>query len=70
MIEELEDVERRMSRFLRRSGLSEKEERALARWNPAVDEKKINADYKDGVLNVHISKGTNVKSKSVEVKVS
>ena len=35
-----------------------------------ADEKKINADYKDGVLSVHIGKGTNVKSKSVEVKVS
>ena len=35
-----------------------------------VDEKHIQADFKDGVLNVHLGKSENVKPKAVEVKVA
>lgn len=35
-----------------------------------VDEKHIQADFKEGVLNVHLGKSENVKPKAVEVKVA
>ena len=35
-----------------------------------VDESKIRAEYKDGVLNVRLPKSATAKSKAVEVKVS
>lgn len=35
-----------------------------------VDEKHIQADFKEGVLNVHLGKSENVKPKTVEVKVA
>jgi len=35
-----------------------------------VDEKNVQADFKDGVLNVHLAKSETVKPKTVEVKVA
>jgi HSP20 family protein len=35
-----------------------------------TDEKTVRADYKDGVLNVHIGKSEALKPKAVEVKVA
>jgi HSP20 family protein len=35
-----------------------------------VDEKNIQADFKEGVLNVHLAKSEGVKPKTVEVKVA
>lgn len=35
-----------------------------------ADAAKINAEFKDGVLNVHIAKSEKAKSKAIEVKVS
>jgi HSP20 family protein len=35
-----------------------------------ADEKSVLADFKEGVLNVHLAKSANVKAKAVEVKVA
>jgi HSP20 family protein len=35
-----------------------------------ADDKKVQADFKDGVLNVHIGKSEVVKPKAIEVKVA
>jgi HSP20 family protein len=35
-----------------------------------ADEKSVLADFKEGVLNVHLAKSANVKPKAVEVKVA
>ena len=35
-----------------------------------ADGSKVNAEYKDGVLNIHLPKSEKAKSKSIEVKVS
>ena len=35
-----------------------------------ADEKKVQADFKDGVLNVHLAKSDVVKPKAIEVKVA
>jgi HSP20 family protein len=35
-----------------------------------ADEKKVQADFKEGVLNVHIGKSEAVKPKTIEVKVA
>lgn len=35
-----------------------------------ADGSKVSAEYKDGILNVHLPKSAQVKPKSIEVKVS
>jgi HSP20 family protein len=35
-----------------------------------ADDKKVQADFKDGVLNVHIGKSEVAKPKAIEVKVA
>jgi HSP20 family protein len=35
-----------------------------------VDESKLRADFKDGILNVHLPKAEKAKPRSVEIKVS
>jgi HSP20 family protein len=35
-----------------------------------ADEKSVRADFKDGMLNVHIAKSEMAKPKSVEIKVA
>lgn len=35
-----------------------------------ADGSKVAAEYKDGILNVHLPKSAQVKPKSIEVKVS
>ena len=35
-----------------------------------ADEKSVLADFKEGVLNVHLAKSANVRPKAVEVKVA
>jgi HSP20 family protein len=35
-----------------------------------VDQKKIEAEFKDGVLNVHLAKTELAKPKAIEVKVA
>lgn len=52
-------IERSYGRFMRRFAL------------PAdVDERKILAEFKDGVLNVHLPKSERAKPKAIEVKIA
>ncbi|MBA4149705.1 MAG: Hsp20/alpha crystallin family protein [Verrucomicrobia bacterium] len=64
-IQELEDVENRMARFLRRSPLAgfEKETAALTDWSPSVD---ITEDEKEFLIKVELPE---VKKEDVEVSV-
>ncbi len=52
-------VERQYGQFVRRFALPSD-----------VDASKVQADFKDGVLNVHLPKSSNGKSKAVEIKVN
>jgi HSP20 family protein len=52
-------VERQYGQFIRRFVLP-----------TAVDTANVKADFKDGVLNVHLPKTTNGKPKTVEIKVA
>jgi HSP20 family protein len=52
-------VERFYGSFLRQFGLPE-----------AVDEAKLNAEFKDGLLSVHLPKTAPTKPRAVEVKIS
>ena len=52
-------VERPYGRFMRRFGLP-----------PTVDQKGITAEYKDGVLRLHLPKRKEQKARRVEIKVS
>ncbi|HSF99697.1 MAG TPA: Hsp20/alpha crystallin family protein [Vicinamibacterales bacterium] len=51
-------VERSYGKFMRRLELP-----------VDVDETKVNADFKDGVLNVHLPKSANAKPRTIDVKV-
>ena len=53
------EVERAYGRFERRLALPSEE-----------DPQKVAAEFKDGVLKVHLPKSASAKSKTVEVKVS
>jgi HSP20 family protein len=35
-----------------------------------ADPQQVNADFKDGVLSVHVAKDKNARPKSIEVKVA
>jgi HSP20 family protein len=52
-------VERQYGQFIRRFALPTE-----------VDAAKVKADFKDGVLNVHLPKSPNGKQKTVEIKVA
>lgn len=52
-------VERSYGRFMRSFALPD-----------SIDEAAVKAEYKDGVLNIHLPKVAKAKPKSVEVKVS
>jgi len=52
-------VERSYGHFLRRFAVPD-----------GVDDKKIHAEFKDGVLNVHLPKSETAKPKAVDVKVA
>ena len=52
-------IEREYGKFLRRFALPNE-----------VDPSKVQADFKNGVLNVHLPKSATAKPKAVEVKVS
>lgn len=52
-------IERAYGKFVRRMGLP-----------TDADEQKIAAEFKDGVLNVHIPKAASAKPRSIEIKVA
>ena len=52
-------VEREYGKFVRRFGLPNE-----------VDSSKVQAEFKDGVLNVHLPKSAAAKPKAIDVKVS
>lgn len=52
-------IERQYGQFIRRFALPTE-----------IDAAKVKADFKDGVLNVHVPKSPNGKPKSVEIKVA
>jgi len=52
-------IEREYSKFLRRFAMPSE-----------VDASKVQADFKNGVLNVHLPKSATAKPKAIDVKVS
>ena len=53
------EAEREYGKFLRRFALPNE-----------VDPSKVQAEFKNGVLNVHLPKSATAKPKAIEVKVS